>query len=223
MNINKNWFYIVEENNENEINIWNNVFISILLLNTKNNLTITLWDNSKAEIFGFFSKSCSENIKLIQSNNKSEIVFKTIFIDDDTDLKSNIVNSIYGNNSSSSIKLISIVKDKKIWVDSCIKIKKDIKNIDAKLELENIFIWNNWSITSNPNLFIDSNDVKVSHSSKTHRIPEDKLFYLRSRGLDEKNSSLILLESYFKEIFSCIEMFDKNSFNKLKTNFINLI
>ena len=223
MKITKNWFYIVENDNCEEINIWANLIVWVLLLDTKNSLKINIAENSKAEIFGFFSESCSENLEIIQGNYKSEITFKALFIDNKINLNSNIVNQISGNNSHSKIKIISIVKNKKISVDSCIKIPNNSKNIDAKLELENIFIWDNWSINSNPNLFIDSNDVKVSHSSKTHRIPEEKLFYLKSRWLDEKNSSQMLLESYFRETFSCVEMFDKNYFDKLKSTFLSLI
>jgi Fe-S cluster assembly scaffold protein SufB len=64
--------------------------------------------------------------------------------------------------------------------------------------------------------------VKVSHSSKTQRIDENKLFYLKSRGLSQQESIKIMIESYFKKTFSCIEMYDKKLFENISSTFLKL-
>ncbi len=221
MNINKNWFYVIEDN-WSEINIAEDIYVSLFAWNLQNDITINLGENSKADIYGFFSEFSPKNIILNQKNDSSFVNFKSIFIWNSKDLSSNISSQISSNNSTSKIKIISIVKENKISINSDITISKNSKKIKANLELENIFIWENWSIISNPNLFVNSQDVKVSHSSKTHRIPKEKLFYLESRWLDRKNSSQILLESYFRETFSCVEMYNKNLFEDIYNEFLKL-
>lgn len=222
MNITQNWFYKIKNLENNQINIAENIYVSLFLENIENDIIINIMQNSKADIYGFFSEKSPENIILNQKNNSSIINFKSIFIWNSKDLSSNISSKINSNNSSSNLSIISIVKENKISINSDITISKDSKGIDAKLELENIFIWNNGTIISNPNLFIDSKDVKVSHSSKTHRIPEEKLFYLKSRWINHNESTKIMLESYFKKTFSCIEVYNKELFKNIYDTFLKL-
>ncbi len=52
---------------------------------------------------------------------------------------------------------------------------------------------------SKPNLEIFADDVKASHGSTTGQIDKDQLFYLRSRGLEEKLAKKLLLKAFCKE------------------------
>jgi len=51
-----------------------------------------------------------------------------------------------------------------------------------------------------PNLEILNNDVKCSHGSTVGKIDEEKIFYLMSRGLSEKESKILIALSYFPQI-----------------------
>ncbi len=221
-NINKTWFYIIDKNHKNEININENIYVSLFVKNLENNLIINIKENSKVDFYGFFSINSPKKITINQLNNNSKLNFKTIFFNKNDDLISNIISNINSFNSNSNIEIISIVKEHKISIDSSIIVDKNSKNINASLNLENIFIWNSWTINSIPNLFIDSNDVKVSHSSKSHRIDENKLFYLKSRWLNEENSIKLMTHSYFQKTFSCLKMIDKNIFENINNEFLNL-
>lgn len=59
-----------------------------------------------------------------------------------------------------------------------------------------------------PTLLVKSNEVEASHACKIEKIPEDDLFYLRSRGLDKNFATYILIESKVKNIFSFLESQD---------------
>lgn len=52
-----------------------------------------------------------------------------------------------------------------------------------------------------PTLLVHSNDVKASHACNMERISDDKLFYLRSRGLPREDATVLMLESYIAKIF----------------------
>ncbi|MDD5769959.1 MAG: SufD family Fe-S cluster assembly protein [Candidatus Gracilibacteria bacterium] len=221
-NIKSSGFYIIDKTFLNEVNIERDIYTSLFIGDFENDLVINLRENSKLDLYGFFCDIAPKNIIINQDFDNSKLNFKAIFINKNSDLNSNISSNISSNNSTSKINIIGVVKENKIGIDSNITIKKDYKNIEAHLDLENIFIGKNGSINSIPNLFVSSKDVKVSHSSKSHRLDETKLFYLKSRGLDEKNSIKIILESYFRKTFSCIEMFDKNVFENTFKEFVNL-
>ncbi len=62
--------------------------------------------------------------------------------------------------------------------------------------------------TAKPELEIYADDVKCSHGSSSGSIDEDSLFYLRSRGIDEKVAKKIMIEGFLAEAVQKIT--DKN-------------
>ncbi len=52
-------------------------------------------------------------------------------------------------------------------------------------------------IESIPAMSIDENEVKATHASATGPIDEEVLFYLTSKGLDEKRAKKLLVEGFF--------------------------
>lgn len=221
-NITKTWFYQIDTRFGNHIEIEKNIYTSLFIKDLENDITLSVWENSKVDIYAFFSKNSPKNISIYQKDNSSKLHVKGLFIWENNNLVSNISSHISGNNSVSQIHIISIVKESHIGIDSSIHISKDSQKIEASLDLENIFIGKKGTLSSLPNLFIDSNDVQVSHSSKTHRIEEDKLFYLGSRWLDTQSSIKLMTESYFKKTFTCLEMLDKDLYDKLYEEFLSL-
>ncbi len=221
-NITKTWFYQIDTHFGNHIEIEKDIYTSLFIKDLENDITLSIWENSKVDLYAFFSSNSPKNISIYQKENASKLHVKGLFIWENNNLVSNISSHISGNNSVSQIHIISIVKESHIGINSSIHISKDSEKIEASLDLENIFIGKKGTLSSLPNLFIDANDVQVSHSSKTHRIEEDKLFYLESRWLDIQSSVKLMIESYFKKTFTCLEMIDKSLYEKLYEDFLLL-
>lgn len=55
-----------------------------------------------------------------------------------------------------------------------------------------------------PSMQIDNFDVRATHESSVGQISKDKLFYLMSRGLDEKQSRTTIVEGYFQQLTALI-------------------
>lgn len=216
--ISTTWFYIIDNNFGETIQIEKDIYVSLFIHDISHNISIDIGENSKVDVYAFFHTASPQNLRLIQNKNASKLQLKVLFISE-KDLISNISSEIKANHVSSQIHIISIVKENHIGVDSSINIASESKKIQANLDLENIFIGQKWTLSSLPNLFIDSNDVQVSHSSKTHRIEENKLFYLKSRGLSTPSSIQLMTQSYFKKTFSCIEMIDHHLYEKIYQDF----
>jgi Fe-S cluster assembly protein SufD len=49
-------------------------------------------------------------------------------------------------------------------------------------------------------LKIDTNDVKCSHGSTTGKVDEEEVFYLKSRGLSEKDAKLLISQGLFQDV-----------------------
>ena len=56
-----------------------------------------------------------------------------------------------------------------------------------------------------PNLEIENNDVKCSHGATISQIDEDKLFYMTSRGINEKDAKRVIIEGFFEPIIVNID------------------
>lgn len=222
-NITSNWFYLIDESFETEIHVQDDIFVSLLIINSQTDRKIFLWKNSKVEFFGYFSDKTPANIDFYQYEEQSSLHIRKLFVGNKNSLTTHINSHIKNSQHQTHIQVIAIVGEEKFHIDSALKIEKNAHNIDAHLALENICIWENGSVTSLPNLFVESNDVQVSHSSKTHRLPENKVFYLESRGLSHDESTLLLAQSYFSKTFSCLEMYNKEKFEELQASFSQII
>ena len=47
------------------------------------------------------------------------------------------------------------------------------------------------------------------------RISDEKLFYLRSRGIDKEDALSIMIEAKIKSLFLCISMLDNDFYEEL--------
>jgi len=66
---------------------------------------------------------------------------------------------------------------------------------ECNLNQENrIITMNENKCAINPNLLIDENDVSASHSALIGKFNDEEIFYLRSRGISEKNAVNLLVK-----------------------------
>jgi Fe-S cluster assembly protein SufD len=57
---------------------------------------------------------------------------------------------------------------------------------------------------SSPNLKIYADDVKASHGATIGQLPEEELFYMRTRGLTEKDAREILVAGFCQEVYDML-------------------
>ena len=81
-------------------------------------------------------------------------------------------------------------------------VHKDAQKTDAKQTNRNLLLADDAQIDTKPQLEIYADDVKCTHGATIGQIEENALFYLRSRGIDEREARRLLLEAFAGE---CIE------------------
>ncbi|MBS3162445.1 SufD family Fe-S cluster assembly protein [Candidatus Woesearchaeota archaeon] len=197
----------------------------IILLEPKK-VQIKLGTNSKLSLYTIFKNS--KVIKQVELSKNSELKCYDLIIN--TSLESNIsldgtnasfinkslsystkdsvINTIVNHNSketrSSILNKNLIGKNSLVKCSGKILIPQKSINCKSNLKSESLLLDNTSKCDATPILEIFNDQVSCSHSASISYINQDKLYYLNSRGLNEKNATELLLEAFAQTIL--IEM-----------------
>lgn len=113
---------------------------------------------------------------------------------------------VYGENSTG-------VFNGKIVVD------KIAQKTNAFQSNKNILISDKATINTKPQLEIFADDVKCSHGCTIGQLDESALFYLRSRGIPEKEAKALLMYAFSNNVLSSVQIPElKQRINKIIAN-----
>jgi Fe-S cluster assembly protein SufD len=87
-------------------------------------------------------------------------------------------------------------------------VHKDAQKTDAKQTNRNLLLSDDAQIDTKPQLEIYADDVKCTHGATIGQIEENALFYLRSRGIDERSARKLLLLAFANE---CLDRMKEES------------
>ena len=100
-----------------------------------------------------------------------------------------------------------ILDDKSTGVfNGKILVGKDAQKTLAYQKNNNILLSNSARMNSKPQLEIYADDVKCSHGATDGQIDENALFYLRSRGINQKEATHLLMYAFANEVISKIKL-----------------
>jgi Fe-S cluster assembly protein SufD len=83
-------------------------------------------------------------------------------------------------------------------------VRPDAQKTNAQQFNYNLLISDDAQVNTKPTLEIAADDVKCSHGSTVGRLDEDGLFYLRTRGLNERVARRMLTVAFASEIAQAI-------------------
>lgn len=83
-------------------------------------------------------------------------------------------------------------------------VRADAQKTNAQQFNPNLLISDGAQINSKPTLEISADDVKCTHGSTVGRLDEDALFYLRTRGLNERLARQMMTVAFASEIAQAI-------------------
>ncbi len=87
-----------------------------------------------------------------------------------------------------------------------ILVQTDAQKTKAFQANNNILLTDDAAMNTKPQLEIYADDVKCSHGATVGQLDEDALFYLRTRGIEEREARLMLMFAFAHEIISRIEV-----------------
>ncbi len=224
MIIKENWFYDISDILDLEIVI--SKWITIWIYDSWNvNRKIFLEENSFLDYFSFLENNDNHKVEFFQNENNSILNVKyLLFSKNNKFIKSKIYSKISSSYSKSDVKILSLIWDNwNIDLDWIIEIDSWFEKIKWHLLEENLFLGETWKMKWIPTLLVRSDDVEASHACRIEKISDKKLFYLKSRWIDNKNAYLLLLEANIKSIFSCLSMIDNVFYESLINRIVNSI
>jgi len=113
-------------------------------------------------------------------------------------LKVVVRHKAYETSSNVFIRLAA-GKRSKVSVEGLIKIDKKAEKSVAFLKEDVLLLADNVKAEVIPDLEIKTNDVSCSHAATLGEINKKQLFYLRSRGIYEKEAKNLIAEGFLKE------------------------
>ncbi|MDQ3047758.1 MAG: Fe-S cluster assembly protein SufD [Bacteroidota bacterium] len=87
-----------------------------------------------------------------------------------------------------------------------IYVRKDAQKTNAFQSNKNILLSDDGTINTKPQLEIYADDVKCSHGTSTGKLDEEKIFYLRARGLSEITAKKMLMHAFASEVVDTVKI-----------------
>jgi len=114
---------------------------------------------------------------------------------DEIDLDLSSVHSAPSTRGKITVK--GVLQDEaRARIKGLIKIKKGAPGSRDFLEERTILLGKESTVETVPDLEIEENDVSASHAASTARVGEEELFYLKSRGIGEKEARRLMVEGF---------------------------
>ncbi len=87
-----------------------------------------------------------------------------------------------------------------VWIGNVL-IRKVAEGIETYEENRNLVLTEGCQADSVPNLEIETGEIKgAGHASATARFDDEQLFYLRSRGISEKEAQRLVVHGFFNDL-----------------------
>lgn len=128
--------------------------------------------------------------------------------------KLDLVTNIYHQQPDTTSKVIvkgALDENSQVNYDGLVKIEPGAKGTNAWLAAHLLLLSTKAKGRAVPSLEILENDIKAGHATTVGRVNDLELFYLRSRGLDEKTAKSLIIQGFLN---SMIEEFPKESADK---------
>lgn len=145
-------------------------------------------------------------VNLSGSNANAEVL--GLFL---TDKNQHVDNQVYirhsASNCSSNELFKGILDDESSAVfNGHIYVAKDAQKTSAYQNNKNILLSDTAKINTKPFLEIYADDVKCSHGATVGQLDQEALYYLKSRGIDDKKARNLLMYAFAHEVIKEIKI-----------------
>jgi len=87
-----------------------------------------------------------------------------------------------------------------------IHVVRDAQKTNAFQRNNNLLLTDHAKISTKPQLIIDADDVKCSHGATIGQLDEEAMFYLRTKGINEKDARLMMMNAFTHEVVQEIKL-----------------
>jgi len=174
--------------------------------------------NCNLHTFSFGGKIIRNNLNFYQNGEHCDSTLKGVTIlKDKQHVDHNTLVHHTAPNCESHQDYKGIYADASTGVfNGKIVVEKEAQKINAFQQNNNILIDDKSTINAKPQLEIFADDVKCSHGCTIGQLNEEALFYLRSRGIAEKEARALLMYAFANTVLESVKVRElKQRINKL--------
>lgn len=187
--------------------------VVVNLLNTKSSNFIAIENNIEENanlnftIVDFGGKASITNYYSNLIGNSSENKLNTIYLGkEDQIFDLNYIGELRGEKTNINIEVQGALKDNaKKHFKGTIDFKKGCKKAKGNENESCMMLSENAKSLALPMLLCSEEDVEGNHSTSSGKIGEKELFYIMSRGLEEKEAMKLMVKARFNKILEAIK------------------
>ncbi|NGX55882.1 MAG: FeS cluster assembly protein SufD [Candidatus Anoxychlamydiales bacterium] len=158
------------------------------------------------------------NIDLLEQNAGVSLYFLSHLINENQ-ISANVkINHLNKETNSLFIYKSILNENSKFYLESNVYMNSIAKLSKSNQINKNIILDDLSTVTTKPNLEVFTDDVIATHGATTSNLDGEDMFYLKTRGFNEKKAQNILIFSFIKEILEQIE--DKNIKEEKTKNYL---
>lgn len=188
----------------------NNSSLNIVDLRVYKNIVYSrksarIGDNSRliwTSIEGPSKLNITESKSLIMNNSDS--IINTLVLAADSEYNLFNKSDHVGSGSKSLIQSRAILKNSKAILRGMVKIREDAFASNGYQKTDMLMLDKISRAISIPELEINNHDVKCTHGSSIERIDDMKMFYLKSRGVAEKDAQRLIIKGFYTVMLECL-------------------
>jgi|AGTN01.1.fsa_nt_gi FeS assembly protein SufD len=137
----------------------------------------------------------------LQDRGATAEMMGIVFGDDDEHLSYNTIQNHDAPDTTSHINFRVALKDRAVSAyQGNIKVAKVAQKTDAYQSNKNLLLGSEARADSIPRLEILADDVKCSHGATVGPVDKNQVFYLMTRGLDEKTAEELVVSGFFNTV-----------------------
>jgi Fe-S cluster assembly protein SufD len=158
--------------------------------------------------FSFGGKLTRNNLKFYQNGERIDSTLNGVtIIGDKQHVDHNTLVHHIEPNCESHQDYKGIFGDQSTGVfNGKVVVNKEAQKTNAFQSNNNILLSDKASINSKPQLEIFADDVKCSHGCTIGQLDESAMFYMRSRGIPEKEAKALLMFAFSNNVLSTVKI-----------------
>ena len=163
---------------------------------------------TKVHTFSFGGKLTRNNLNYYQNGERIDSTMKGItIIGDKQHVDHNTLVHHIKPNCESHQDYKGIFDDRATGVfNGKVVVEKEAQKTNAFQANNNVLISDKASINTKPQLEIFADDVKCSHGCTIGQLDESAMFYLRSRGIPEKEAQALLMFAFSNNVLDSVKI-----------------
>ncbi len=181
------------------------------------NIKNTKMENGSSDEWYYASKRLNKGLIIANSTikgNDAYLTYKGAIIGEKSehyDIKTNIYH--YGSGSKSDANVRVALKDKsRAVMRGSIKINSESKNSSAYFAGNSLLLSSEAKSDALPFLEIEGDGSQAKHAATTSSVEYDELFYIMSRGINERDARNIIVEGFLDPVVREILIYEGRRF-----------